>query len=193
MLEQLRNVSAVVVFDYVEDFIYLFILRTYWAALFLLSRAASYVPQYVICSASPHSSPTNFLHLHNPNFSLLSWGWGGGGSTGEHSPVKVIPSTQITSFGCTSKCHLLYLFIALILPTSKRKYHMTTDDIINKYKDPNINTQIHIFKKVMIHTILTTFSLIVWHKLLVIVRYLSWRKENKKQTNKNKERIKRSH
>lgn len=121
MLEQLRNVSAVVVFDYVEDFTYLFIFTTYWAALFLLSRAASYVPQYVICSASPHSSPTNFLHLHNPNFSLLSWGWGGGGSTGEHSPVKVIPSTQITSFGCTSKCHLLYVFIALDITNQQKE------------------------------------------------------------------------
>lgn len=56
----------------------------------------------------------------------------------------------------------------------KRHHHMTADDTINnKYKEPNINIQGHIFKKAMIHSVLTTFSLIVWHKLLVIVRYLS--------------------
>ena len=40
----------------------------------------------------------------------------------------------------------------------------------------------------MSHAILTTFSLVVWHKLLIIVRYLSWRGKKRKRK-KLKERL----
>lgn len=165
--------------DYVDNFIFLFIYTQN-----ILSSPISAQRSCLLCCAV--SDPywlntllsllyrqTNSLHLHNVSFSLPPWGWRMG-ITGEGPRLKVIPSAQTTSFGCTSECHLLYLFIALMSPTSKRSYHMMADDTINnKYEDPNINIQISIFKKVMIHTILTTFSLIVWHKLLIIVRYLS--------------------
>ena len=39
------------------------------------------------------------------------------------------------------------------------------------------------------HTVLTTFSLVVWHKLLIIVRYLSWRQKSKKKKKKLRENL----
>lgn len=66
--------------------------------------------------------------------------------TGKGPLLKVTHSAQTSSFGRTSKYHLLYLVITLMSLTSKRSYHMTTDDTINnKYEDTDINIQIYIY------------------------------------------------
>lgn len=108
---------------YVENFTYLFTHKTYRAARFLLSRAVSCVPQYLTrtCSTFPSPHSTDRETPSTPwVFPLLPWGWGVG-ITGPGPPLKLIPSAQTTSFGCTPKTPLALLSIHRADVTDQQK------------------------------------------------------------------------